>query len=296
MNLPSRLRQHRQRIDRRLKRLLPPATAAPRRLHRAMRYSVLGGGKRLRPILCLEAAALFGARPATTLTLDLACAVECIHAYSLIHDDLPALDNDDLRRGRLTCHKKFNEATAILAGDALLTLAFEIAAGLRGITPKRCNLIVQELAAAAGTNDGMIAGQIADLEAEGKKISAKQLESIHRGKTGALIRAAVRVGAIYSGASTAKLRRLSRFGAKLGLAFQIVDDILDVESSTRRLGKTAHKDAAHGKATYPVVHGLEESRRIAASLIEKAVRDLEPFGRRGEALIELTRSVLGRAS
>ena len=259
-----------------------------------MRYSVLGGGKRLRPILCLEAAAMFGGR--TAATLDLACAVECIHAYSLIHDDLPALDNDDLRRGRPTCHKKFGEATAILAGDALLTMAFGIAAGLRGITPKRSNLIVQEMAAAAGTRDGMIAGQIADLEAEGKKVSAKQLESIHRGKTGALIRAAVRTGALSAGASAANLRRLSRFGEKLGLAFQIVDDILDVESSTRRLGKTARKDAAHGKATYPAMHGVETSRRIAASLIDNAVRDLGPFGRRGETLIELTRSVLGRTS
>ena len=294
MNLPSRLRQRRQRIDRRLKKLLPPATTAPRRLHRAMRYAVLGGGKRIRPILCLEAAALLGSRSAATL--DLACAVECIHAYSLIHDDLPALDNDDLRRGRPTCHKKFGEATAILAGDALLTLAFEITAKLRGLSPKRCNLIVRELAAAAGTRNGMIAGQIADLEAEGKKTSARQLEIIHRGKTGALIRAAVRAGALSAGTSAKDLRRLSRFGENLGLAFQIIDDILDVESSTRRLGKTARKDAAHGKATYPAVHGLEESRRIASSIIKEAVRDLEPFGRRGEALAGLTRTVLGRAS
>ena len=258
-----------------------------------MRYSALGTGKRIRPILCLEAATVIGSRPGAAL--DLACAVELIHAYSLIHDDLPALDNDDLRRGRPTCHKRFGEATAILAGDALLTRAFEIAAGLRAIPPRRANLIVKELAAAAGTKAGMIAGQMADLEAEGKRTSARQLETIHRGKTGALVRAAVRAGAICAGASGEKLRRLSRFGEKFGLAFQIVDDILDVESSTKRLGKAARKDASHGKATYPAVHGLEESRRIAASLTEKAVRELAPFGRRAEALAELTRAVLRRA-
>ena len=294
MKLDARLRQHRRRIDRRLGQLLPASSQPPRSLHRAMRYSVLAGGKRIRPILCLEAAAIFGRRPAGID--DLACALEFIHTYSLIHDDLPALDNDDLRRGRPTCHKKFGEATAILAGDALLTLAFETVGGLNKIPAQRRALISRELAAAAGTRGGMIAGQIADLEAEGRRVSAKQVEAIHRGQTGALVRAAVRAGAVSAGAGKPALNRLSRFGEKLGLAFQIVDDILDVKSSTARLGKAAHKDAAHGKATYPAVHGLEKSERLAAELVSKAVRDLRPFGRRGAVLAELARYLLSRAN
>ncbi len=294
MALTTRLQKHRARLDKRLRRLLPPAQEAPRTLHRAMRYSVLGGGKRIRPILCLEAAAVFGRPPAGIA--ELACAIEFIHTYSLIHDDLPALDNDDLRRGRPTCHKKFGEAAAILAGDALLTLAFEVLARIRRPAPGPRAEIIRELAAAVGTRGGMIAGQMADLEAEGRKVSSRQLEAIHRGKTGALIRASVRTGALFAGADGPSLQRLSRFGAKLGLAFQIVDDILDVRSSTRHLGKTTHKDAAHGKATYPAVHGLEKSQRMAGKLVEEACADLKPFGRRADTLRAIARYLLTRAA
>ena len=294
MKLSTRLEQHRRRLNRRLGRLLPSSNQAPRRLHRAMRYSVLGKGKRIRPILCVEAAAIFDSRPRGLD--DLAGAIEFIHTYSLIHDDLPALDNDDLRRGRPTCHKKFGEATAILAGDALLTLAFETMARLRNIPAKRRGEIVREIASAAGTRGGMIAGQIADLEAEGRRVSPQQLEAIHRGKTGALIRASIRAGAIYAGARPPSLKRLSRFGEKLGLAFQIIDDILDVRSSTAKLGKAAHKDAAHGKATYPGLHGLEKSEKLAANLIDQACAQLEPFGARAETLQQLAHNLLKRAN
>ncbi len=228
MNVETRLEKHRARLETRLERLLPPEDTPPETLHRAMRYAVLGGGKRIRPILCLEAAAALSDRAAGVE--DLACAIEFIHAYSLIHDDLPALDNDDLRRGRPTCHRKFSEAIAILAGDALLTLAFEIVGQMQRPEPYRRTQILRELAAAAGTRGGMIAGQVADLEAEGKKVSAQQLEAIHRAKTGALIRAAVRTGALCTGTRGRPFEHLSRYGEKLGLAFQIVDDVLDVRS------------------------------------------------------------------
>ena len=294
MNLPARLEQHRLRLDRRLGRLLPSAREAPARLHRAMRYAVLGGGKRIRPILCLEAAALFGPRPKGID--DLACAIEFIHSYSLIHDDLPALDNDDLRRGRPTCHRKFGEATAILAGDALLTLAFEVVTSIPASDAERRLQIARELAGAAGTRGGMIAGQMADLEAEGKRLSPRRLETIHRGKTGALIRASVRTGALYAGARKKALARLSRFGEDLGLAFQIVDDILDVRSSTAQLGKAARKDAAHGKATYPAVHGINKSEELAARLIDDACTQLKPFARRAEPLRQLAQYLLTRAT
>jgi geranylgeranyl diphosphate synthase type II len=294
MNLETRLEKHRARLEKRLERLLPPEDAPPESLHRAMRYAVLGGGKRIRPILCLETAAALSDR--TAGVEDLACALELIHTYSLIHDDLPALDNDDLRRGQPTCHKKFGEAIAILAGDALLTLAFEVVGQMQRPEPYRRTQIIRELAAAAGTHGGMIAGQVADLEAEGKKVSAGQLEAIHRAKTGALIRAAVRTGALYTGTRGQPFEHLSRFGEKLGLAFQIVDDVLDVRSSSARLGKAAHKDANRQKATYPAVHGLEESERRAAALIEEACSELKPFGARGAPLQEIARYLLHRTA
>ncbi|HKZ52928.1 MAG TPA: farnesyl diphosphate synthase, partial [Candidatus Acidoferrales bacterium] len=228
MNLETRLEKHRARLEKRLERLLPREDTPPETLHRSMHYAVLGGGKRIRPILCLETAAALSDR--TAGVEDLACAIEFIHTYSLIHDDLPALDNDDLRRGRPTCHKRFGEAIAILAGDALLTLAFEVVGQMQQPDPYRRTQIIRELAAAAGTRGGMIAGQVADLEAEGKKVSAGQLEAIHRAKTGALIRAAVRTGALYTGTRGQPFEDLSRYGEKLGLAFQIVDDVLDVSS------------------------------------------------------------------
>jgi geranylgeranyl diphosphate synthase type II len=291
MNLNSHLARQRARIHRRLRRLLPPASAYPQSIHRAMRYSVLGGGKRIRPILCLEAAAVVGGH-APGLE-DLACALELIHTYSLIHDDLPALDNDDLRRGRPTCHRKFGEATAILTGDALLTLAFEILGRLRASRSPR---IVAELARALGTREGMIGGQVADLEAERKKVSARRLAYIHRSKTGALIRASVRSGALYAGAGNTQLARLSRYGEKIGLAFQIVDDILDVRSTTARLGKPARHDAARHKATYPALHGLRKSEQLAAELIEAACAELRPLGPRAAALEGIARYLLHRAT
>jgi geranylgeranyl diphosphate synthase type II len=285
MDLEQRLEKHRARLEKHLDRLLPPEDAPPASLHRAMRYSVLSGGKRLRPILCLETVAALTDR--TAGAEDLACAIEFIHTYSLIHDDLPALDNDDLRRGRPTCHKKFGEAVAILAGDALLTLAFEILGRMHRPEPFRRTQILRELAAAAGTRGGMIAGQVADLEAEGKKISAKQLDFIHRAKTGALLRAAVRSGALFAGARGRPFEHLSLYGEKLGLAFQVVDDLLDVRGSSHRLGKTAHKDAHRQKATYPALHGLEESERVAARLVEEACAELEFLGPRAEPLQEI---------
>jgi geranylgeranyl diphosphate synthase type II len=273
MNLETRLEKHRARLEKRLERLLPPEDAPPESLHRAMRYAVLGGGKRIRPILCLETAAALSDR--TAGVEDLACALELIHTYSLIHDDLPALDNDDLRRGQPTCHKKFGEAIAILAGDALLTLAFEVVGQMQRPEPYRRTQIIRELAAAAGTHGGMIAGQVADLEAEGKKVSAGQLEAIHRAKTGALIRAAVRTGALYTGTRGQPFEHLS---------------------SSTRLGKAAHKDANRQKATYPAVHGLEESERRAAALIEEACSELKPFGARGAPLQEIARYLLHRTA
>jgi geranylgeranyl diphosphate synthase type II len=294
MNLETRLQKRRARLEKRLERLLPPEDAEPATIHQAMRYSVLEAGKRIRPILCLETAAVLSRN--TAGVEDLACAIELIHTYSLIHDDLPALDNDDLRRGHPTCHKRFGEAMAILAGDALLTLAFEVLGRMKRPAPFRRTLIIGELAAAAGTRGGMIAGQVADLEAEGKKATGQQVESIHRAKTGALIRAAVRSGALFTGVRGRRFEHLSRFGEKLGLAFQIVDDILDVRSSSARLGKTAHKDANRRKATYPSVHGLEMSERLAADLIEQACAELDSFGGRGKPLQEIARYILHRTA
>ena len=259
MNLPAFFEEDRAAVDAALDRLMPAENAQPPSIHRAMRYSVQAGGKRVRPILCLESARIFAAD--VTPVLPVACALEFIHTYSLIHDDLPALDNDDLRRGKPTCHKKFGEATAILAGDALLTLAFETLANAP-IDPARRVAILSHVAASAGTVNGMVGGQVADLEAEGRAIQPAELEYIHRSKTAALIRASVVSGAIGGGADDEDVARLKRFGETIGWAFQVVDDILDVEESSAALGKTAGKDAAQQKATYPSLYGLEKSRRI----------------------------------
>lgn len=243
-----------------------------------MRHSVFAGGKRVRPILCLEAAA---AAESNVEPLDLACALECIHTYSLIHDDLPALDNDDLRRGVPTCHKVYGEAIAILAGDGLLTLAFQILAAT--VQPK----IIAEIASAVGTVDGMIGGQVGDLESERKVVDAATLEYIHRSKTGALLRVSVRSGALFAGATGADLERFTEYGRQVGLLFQIVDDILDVEGSSEELGKTAGKDAKQQKATYPGVHGLEKAHAMAEQTLARCVETLEPLGERGKWLREL---------
>jgi geranylgeranyl diphosphate synthase, type II len=284
MKLPQFFEEDRVAVDAALDKLLPPETTHPASIHTAMRYSVFAGGKRIRPMLCLEAARIFDAevKPA----LHPACAIECIHTYSLIHDDLPALDNDDLRRGKPTCHKKFGEANAILAGDALLTLAFEII----GATPTPADrrvAILSEVASSAGTIKGMVGGQVADLEAEGKPVLPEALEYIHRSKTAALIRAAVVAGGLCAGAQPEDVARLRRFGESIGWAFQVTDDILDVEESSAALGKTAGKDIAQQKATYPAVYGLPRSHEIAKELATKAIAELSVYGDRAARVREI---------
>jgi len=281
MKLPAFFEEDREAVDAQLERLLPTESVTPATIHTAMRYSVFAGGKRIRPMLCLEAARIFTTDVAPALFPG--CAIEFIHTYSLIHDDLPALDNDDLRRGKPTCHKQFGEAAAILAGDALLTLAFETIAAAP-VTPERRVAMVTEIATAAGTVNGMVGGQVADLEAEGKPVRPEMLEYIHRSKTAALIRASVTAGAICAGASVEDVARLRRFGETIGWAFQVTDDILDVEESSAALGKTAGKDIAQQKATYPSVFGLEKSHQIARELAEKAIGELDAYGAKAERL------------
>lgn len=272
MTVPEFFEKDRTVVEAALQELLPPEHALPTSIHRAMRYSVFAGGKRVRPILCMEAAKMFTADQ--NGAVQVGCSLEFIHTYSLIHDDLPALDNDDLRRGKPTNHKVFGEATAILAGDALLTLAFHTLA-MAPVEPQRRLTILAMVAEAAGTDRGMIGGQVADLEAEGKSPDIAMLEYIHRSKTAALIRASIVAGAIAGGADRADVTRLLNFGENIGWAFQVVDDILDVEESSAALGKTAGKDQAQKKATYPALHGLEVSRDIAADLEAKALKELE---------------------
>lgn len=291
MKLPAFFEEDRVAVDAALERLLPAGSTQPPSIHAAMRYSVFAGGKRIRPILCLAAARIFAEN--VTPALHPACAIECIHTYSLIHDDLPALDNDDLRRGKPTCHKKFGEATAILAGDALLTLAFEMV-GATPVSAERIVAILGEIAAAAGTVNGMVGGQVADLEAGGKKSTIELLEYIHLAKTAALIRASVGSGALCAGAGLADVARLRRFGEAVGLLFQVTDDILDVEESSAALGKTAGKDIAQQKVTYPAVYGLERSRQIVKELADKAVAQLAPFDARGERLRSIVEFLVQR--
>jgi geranylgeranyl diphosphate synthase type II len=293
MNLRDYLAQQQRLVDSELDRLVPPETAAPETIHRAMRYSLFAGGKRIRPILCIEAARTVSDSPDGAIAA--ACALELIHTYSLIHDDLPALDNDDYRRGKLTNHKVFGEAMAILAGDSLLTLAFQVLAQLPASGDCKARLIL-ELSTASGTVGGMIGGQVADLEGEGKPPDAQLLETIHRAKTGALLRASLRLGAIYGGATDPQYAALSCYGEHVGLAFQIVDDILDVEESSEALGKTAGKDAAQQKITFPAVYGLETSRRMAGEECARAHQVLEPFGERAGRLHELADLIVHRKS
>jgi len=284
MKLSAFFEEDRLAVDAALERLLPAESTPPNSIHSAMRYSVFAGGKRMRPMLCLEAARIFASD--VTPALHPACAIEFIHTYSLIHDDLPALDNDDLRRGKPTCHKKFGEAIAILAGDGLLTLAFETI-GATPVDAERRTAILTEVATAAGTVNGMVGGQVADLEAEGKRVDGKMLEYIHRSKTAALIRASVTAGALCAGASDEDVARLRRFGETIGWAFQVTDDILDVEESSAALGKTAGKDAQQQKATYPAVYGLPRSHEIAKELATKAIAELAPYAERGARLSEI---------
>jgi geranylgeranyl diphosphate synthase type II len=287
------LEEQRVQVDEELERLLPPADEYPASIHQAMRYSVFAGGKRLRPILCLEAGRLFGGDQESLLQLG--CTLELIHTYSLIHDDLPALDNDDLRRGKLSSHRKFGEATAILAGDALLTLAFEALSAPGLAAADRELRVIRELSHAIGTR-GMVGGQVVDLETTSLETDAATLEYIHSTKTGAFIRAAVRSGAICAQASESDLACVTVYGEKIGLAFQIADDLLDVLGSEEALGKAVHKDGRQKKATYPALHGVEKSQRMAAELTRDACAVLEPFGDRAYKLRDIAHYLIARTS
>src|SRR5271170_4257164 len=290
--LKDTLEAGRELTDAALERLLPPATQYPVSIHRAMRHSVFAGGKRLRPILCMEAGRMIaGSLPAGIE--ELGAALEMLHTYSLIHDDLPALDNDDLRRGRPTCHKVFGDAIAILAGDALQTQAYEVLSRLECPSEARVR-IIEEIARGTGTLGGMIGGQVVDLEAEHTQPTAEMLEYIHRAKTAALITASLVSGGLYAGAKNNEVAKLRAFGQSIGLAFQIVDDVLDVTQTSEQLGKTAGKDTAAQKATYPALFGIEESVRKADSLVSTAFLELESFGERAETLKELARYLVER--
>jgi geranylgeranyl diphosphate synthase type II len=286
------LEQGQQTIDQALEKLLPPPTQRPESIHQAMRHSVFAGGKRLRPILCMEAAAMVAACVPEGVE-ELGSALEMLHTYSLIHDDLPALDNDDLRRGKPTCHVVYGEALAILAGDALQTQAYEVLARLKCPAEARVK-IIEEIARGTGTVDGMIGGQVKDLEAERQKPDAATLEYIHRSKTGALITASLVSGGLYAGGAPDEIQRLRDFGRAIGLAFQIVDDVLDVTQSSEQLGKTAGKDTASEKATYPALFGIEESVRQADALVSSGCSALDSFGQRADVLKELARFLVQR--
>jgi len=292
MTLAEYMAAQQKAVDAALERWVPPKEVNPATIHGAMRYSLFAGGKRIRPLLAIAAAQAVSDAPIGIESC--ACALEMIHTYSLIHDDLPALDNDDLRRGRPTCHKVFGDAMAILAGDALLTLACEVLAKMEFADARTRIELVGELATASGTVGGMIGGQVNDIEGEGKHPTERLLESIHRAKTGALLRASVRMGAIYAGAGEDQLAAISTFGEHVGLAFQIVDDILDVEQTSEALGKTAGKDAAQHKITFPAVYGIERSREMAEEERLAAHLALQPFDDRAQRLRELADLIVRR--
>ena len=291
MILKDYLTQRSALVDRALDAFLPKATAKPATMHKAMRYSLFAGGKRLRPVLCLAAAEACGG--ALEPALPAACAVECIHTYSLIHDDLPCMDDDDLRRGRPTSHKVFGEGIAVLAGDALLTVAFEILTAAQGTARHPVAALLRELAHAAGSRQ-LVAGQVADLEGEGKKLTLRELKFIHEAKTAALLTASIRLGGMSANATPAKLEALTAFGMNLGLAFQVIDDILDVTQTSEKLGKSAGKDVAAQKATYPALLGLAKSRKEAQSLTAASLAALKPFGKKGETLRAIGEYLLQR--
>jgi len=291
VNLTAYLKTRQKQIDRALDRFLPKENAPPPTIHKAMRYSLFAGGKRLRPILCLAAAE--GCKGKVAEALPLACAMECIHTYSLVHDDLPSMDNDDFRRGRATCHKVFGDGIAVLAGDALLTVAFEIATRAKPTRRYSMSEILREISTAAGSQK-LIAGQVADLEAEGKKVSPSELSYIHENKTAAMITTSVRLGAMSANADANRLRAMTKFGHALGLAFQVIDDILDVTQTSEKLGKSAGKDVAAQKATYPAVIGLEASRAEARRLTRASQNALKIFGKEAELLRELANYLLAR--
>jgi geranylgeranyl diphosphate synthase type II len=292
VNIKTYLVSRQKLIERALDRYLPKTNAKPATLHRAMRYSLFAAGKRLRPILSLAAAEACGGKISNALPL--ACALECIHTYSLVHDDLPSMDNDDFRRGRPTCHKIFGDGIAILAGDALLTIAFEIASDAKPTSRYDTSIFLREIAVAAGSQK-LIAGQVADLEAEGKNVKRDQLQFIHENKTAAILKSSVRLGAMSANADARKLSAITRFGQRLGLAFQIIDDILDVTQTSEILGKSAGKDVAAKKATYPAVVGLEKSRAEARQLTRQAHNALSVFSNRdAEPLHALANYLLER--
>jgi len=290
--LTETLEQGRAAADAALDRLLPLETQDPVSIHKAMRHSVFAGGKRLRPVLCMEAGRMVADSTPDGIE-ELGAAVEMLHTYSLIHDDLPALDNDDLRRGRPTCHKVFGEAIAILAGDALQTRAYEVLAKLKCSAEARVR-IIEEIARSTGTIDGMIGGQVVDLEAERTTPNTVMLEYIHRSKTAALIAASLVSGGNYAGAKDDAIGHLRAFGRSIGLAFQIVDDVLDVTQTSEQLGKTAGKDTAAAKVTYPALFGLDESKRKADALVHSALAELDSFGARAETLKKLARFLVER--
>jgi len=290
-NLSAYLEKTSAAVNHSLDRFLPRASEKPATLHKAMRYSLFAGGKRMRPALCLAAAEACGGSWADAMPL--ACAVECIHTYSLIHDDLPAMDDDDFRRGKPTNHKVFGEGIAVLAGDALLTQSFEIAAQCKGFRRYAHKTIILEITRAAGSLQ-LIAGQVADLEGEGKSLSIPALRYIHERKTSALLCCSVRLGGMSANCSPAQLHALTDFGYHVGLAFQIVDDILDITQTSEQLGKTAGKDTQAQKATYPAIVGLEKSRHIARQLTDRAFRALKPFRGKAQALEALAAFLLKR--
>jgi geranylgeranyl diphosphate synthase type II len=291
MDLKRYLATRQKQIDRALNRYLPTEKVKPATIHKAMRYSLFAGGKRLRPILCLAAAEGCGGR--SSAALPLAAALECIHTYSLVHDDLPSMDNDDFRRGRPTCHKVFGDGIAVLAGDALLTIAFEIAAQAQPSRRYSVKDMLLEISIAAGSRQ-LIAGQVADLEAEGQPINRRELRYIHENKTAALLTTSVRLGAMSANATPARLAAITNFGRALGLAFQVIDDILDVTQTSEKLGKSAGKDVAAKKATYPAVIGLEKSRVEAQRLTRTAHEALETFGSNADTLHALANYLLER--
>jgi len=296
MNIKEYLAQKRIAVDKALESLVPPAKTFPPKVFEAMRYSLFAGGKRVRPIFALASAEALGAKTAGLLPI--AGALELIHTYSLIHDDLPAMDDDDLRRGRPTCHKVYGEAIAILAGDGLLNRAFEVLSDprrLKSVTAVRLIAITREISLASGVF-GMVGGQVVDMESEGKDVDLPTLEYIHTHKTGALIRASVRTGAIYAKASEKRLKALTRYGERVGLAFQIADDILDVVGSREETGKDVGSDLKKGKKTFPSFYGLEESRRRAKEVADQALDALKDFDRKADPLRELAKYIVTRTN
>lgn len=294
VNVAEYFRQKAAQVDLWLDRLLPSESETPAIIHQAMRYSTFAGGKRLRPILAIATGEIFGAEERELLPA--ACSIEMIHTYSLIHDDLPAMDNDDLRRGMPTCHVKFGEAMAILAGDALLTQAFLTLADYDASSAERKARVVSEVAHAAATTQALIGGQVLDIQFEGKPVTGAQLEEIHRAKTGALIRCAVRIGAIIGGASQDELKSLTEYGEKAGLAFQVADDLLDETATSEELGKTAGKDAASQKATYTSLYGVDGARQMADRLCREAIAVTRKVRRDTSVLGAIARFIVERRS